>query len=204
MKKIFFVGLIISLFFLTGCGKYTEKTIVKDLNKKINAITGYHVQGSMEIYNGDDAYKYDVTSSYENDNYRVSLINKANNHEQIILRNSDGVYVLTPSLNKSFKFQSNWPENNSQVYIIQSVLVDINEDKNIKLEEKDKVSYMSDLIQTDATINPGNSGGPLVYPNGEIIRNKHSKNNISRRNRICSTNKCSKTNNRKFYSNRNI
>lgn len=137
MKKIFFVGLIISLFFLTGCGKYTEKTIVKDLNKKINAITGYHVQGSMEIYNGDDAYKYDVTSSYENDNYRVSLINKANNHEQIILRNSDGVYVLTPSLNKSFKFQSNWPENNSQVYIIQSVLVDINEDKNIKLEEKD-------------------------------------------------------------------
>ena len=45
--------------------------------------------------------------------------------------------MLTPSLNKSFKFQSNWPENNSQVYIIQSVLVDINEDKNIKLEEKD-------------------------------------------------------------------
>lgn len=137
MKKIFFISLIISLFFLTGCGKYTEKTIVKDLNKKINAITGYHIEGSMEIYNGDDAYKYDVTSSYENDNYRVSLINKANNHEQIILRNSDGVYVLTPSLNKSFKFQSNWPENNSQVYIIQSVLVDINEDKNIKLEEKD-------------------------------------------------------------------
>ena len=76
--------------------------------------------------------------------------------------------------------------------------------RTIKLEEKDKVSYMSDLIQTDATINPGNSGGPLIYPNGEIIRNKHSKNNISRRNRICSTNKCSKTNNRKFYSNRNI
>jgi len=100
LKKIFFVGLIISLFFLTGCGKYTEKTIVKDLNKKINAITGYHVQGSMEIYNGDDAYKYDVTSSYENDNYRVSLINKVNNHEQIILRNSDGVYVKTQESTK--------------------------------------------------------------------------------------------------------
>ena len=148
MKKIFFIGLIFSLFFLTGCGKYTEKTIVKELNKKVNSITGYHVQGSMEIYNGDDAYKYDVTSSYENDNYRVSLINKANNHEQIILRNSDGVYVLTPSLNKSFKFQSNWPENNSQVYILKSILTDINKDENIKLEEKNgkyilntKISY---------------------------------------------------------------
>ena len=39
----------------------------------------------------------------------------------------------------------------------------------IKLEENNNVSYMSDLIQTDATINPGNSGGPLIYPNGEVI-----------------------------------
>lgn len=43
--------------------------------------------------------------------------------------------------------------------------------RTIKLEENENVSYMSDLIQTDATINPGNSGGPLIYPNGEVIRN---------------------------------
>lgn len=48
--------------------------------------------------------------------------------------------------------------------------------RSIKLEEGSNVSYMSDLIQTDATINPGNSGGPLIYPNGEVIRNKYSKN----------------------------
>ena len=41
--------------------------------------------------------------------------------------------------------------------------------RTIKLEESDKSSYMTDLIQTDATINPGNSGGPLIYPNGEVI-----------------------------------
>ncbi len=148
MKKIFLTALFLSLFLLTGCGKYNEKTIVKDLNKKINATTGYHIEGTMEIYNGEDVYTYDVESSYENDNYRVSLTNQLNNHEQIILRNADGVYVLTPSLNKSFKFQSNWPENNSQVYILQSLLTDINKDENIKLEEKNnkyvlnvKISY---------------------------------------------------------------
>ena len=136
MKKIFFIAIGCCLFFLSGCTKYTEKTIVKDINKKINNIAGYHIEGKMEIYNGDDVYKYDVKSSYENDNYRVSLTNNANNHEQIILKNSDGVYVLTPSLNKSFKFQSNWPENSSQVYILKSIQKDINEDKNLKLEEK--------------------------------------------------------------------
>lgn len=41
--------------------------------------------------------------------------------------------------------------------------------RTIKIEEENNVSYMSDLIQTDATINPGNSGGPLIYPNGEMI-----------------------------------
>ena len=41
--------------------------------------------------------------------------------------------------------------------------------RTIKIEEKDKSSYMTDLIQTDATINPGNSGGPLIYPNGDVI-----------------------------------
>lgn len=41
--------------------------------------------------------------------------------------------------------------------------------RTIKIEENDKSSYMTDLIQTDATINPGNSGGPLIYPNGEVI-----------------------------------
>ena len=35
------------------------------------------------------------------------------------------VRVLTPSLNKSFKFQSDWPYNNSQVYLLQTLLSDI-------------------------------------------------------------------------------
>ena len=41
--------------------------------------------------------------------------------------------------------------------------------RTIKIEETDNTSYMSNLIQTDATINPGNSGGPLIYPNGDVI-----------------------------------
>lgn len=41
--------------------------------------------------------------------------------------------------------------------------------RTIKIEENNTVSYMTDLIQTDASINPGNSGGPLILPNGEVI-----------------------------------
>ena len=41
--------------------------------------------------------------------------------------------------------------------------------RTIKIEENNNVSYMTDLIQTDASINPGNSGGPLILPSGEVI-----------------------------------
>lgn len=42
-------------------------------------------------------------------------------------------------------------------------------ERTLKIEEGENVSYLSDLIQTDATINPGNSGGPLITSNGKVI-----------------------------------
>lgn len=45
--------------------------------------------------------------------------------------------MITPSLNKSFKFQSEWPNNSSQAYILKSLLRDMKNDSNAVLEEID-------------------------------------------------------------------
>ena len=63
----------------------------------------------------------------ENLKFAVKVQEKANElypglFKPIILRNSEGIYVLTPSLNKSFKFQSEWPYNSSQTYLLQTLL----------------------------------------------------------------------------------
>ncbi|MDD3821902.1 MAG: LolA family protein [Bacilli bacterium] len=138
MKKILLWSFILTVFFLAGCGKYNDKDIIRDLTKQLDSTKGYYLEGEMEITNNDDVFNYDVSVSFEKKNfYRVNLKNKANNHEQIILKNNEGVYVLTPSLNKSFKFQSEWPYNNSQVYLIQSLIKDLKDDNNRTFEEKD-------------------------------------------------------------------
>lgn len=133
-----FIYLVVLLLMITGCGKYSEKSIVKDLNKKLNNSKAYKLMGQLEITNNDDVYNYDITTSYKKDNfYRIELTNKANNYTQIILKNNNGVYVLTPSLNKSFKFQSDWPYSNSQIYLLNALINDINNDEDRQFKETD-------------------------------------------------------------------
>ena len=135
-KKLLFLIMIIGVFAISGCGKNSESDVIKDLTKKINDSKAYYVDGTLEIVNNEDVYTYNVNVSYkEKDNYMVSLVNTVNNHEQIILRNSDGVYVVTPRINKSFKFQSDWPYNNSQVYLLGPLLDDITNDANRTFEK---------------------------------------------------------------------
>lgn len=137
-KKLLFLIMIIGVFAISGCGKNSESDVIKDLTKKINDSKAYYVDGTLEIVNNEDVYTYNVNVSYkEKDNYKVSLVNTVNNHEQIILRNSDGVYVVTPRINKSFKFQSDWPYNNSQVYLLGPLLDDITNDANRAFEKVD-------------------------------------------------------------------
>jgi len=137
LKKFFLAVVFSCILLLTGCTKYTESSIKKDLNKNLKSLKGYHILGDLDIYNGDNTYRYKVETSNYKDKYRVSLVNKSNNHEQIIIKNDDGVYVLNPSLNKSYKFQSKWPENSSQIYLLESLISDMNNDSSFKLVEKD-------------------------------------------------------------------
>lgn len=146
MKKIISI-LFILMVFVTGCGKYGEKEILRDISKNINGLKSYYLEGKMEIINNEDIYKYDVKVSFkENDFYKVSLKNESNNHEQVILKNEEGVYVLTPSLNKSFKFESEWPYNNSQVYLLKSLVDDLNNDKSYTFETKDEMYVFTFLV----------------------------------------------------------
>ena len=123
---------------MTGCGKKSEGDVLKSYTSAVEKAKSYYLNGKMELVNNEDVYTYDISVSYEaDDNYKIELVNTVNNHEQVILRNSEGVYVVTPSLNKSFKFQSDWPYNNSQVYLLSSLLDDINNDEEKVFETKD-------------------------------------------------------------------
>lgn len=129
-------------------------------------VTNEHVSGSkysncyVTLENGKE-YLANVVWSDSDLDLSVIKIN-ANNLPYVIFGDSDKirigekVYAIGNPI--GFEFRRTVTGG-----IISAV------DRTIKIEENDKVSYMEDLIQTDATINPGNSGGPLINPKGEVI-----------------------------------
>ena len=140
MKKYFI--LLCMLLSLTGCGEYNLEDAINEFSKSVENSKSYKTNGTMEISSGEEIFTYSIDTYFlKDDYYKVVLVNQTNNHEQIILKNDDGVYILTPSLNKSFKFQSDWPYNNSQIYLLQSIISDLDNDEKRTFKNEDK-SYV--------------------------------------------------------------
>ena len=124
-----------------------SKSVIKKYKNILEKNSYYTMSGQMDIVSNEEMYNYDINVLYlKPDYYRVSLVNKQSNHEQIILKNKNGTFVVTPSLNKSFKFQSDWPYNSSQVYILSSLLKDLESDDNVLYEEIDKKYVLSSTV----------------------------------------------------------
>lgn len=179
-KKILIISLAAFLF--TGCFGNNKKVDEK-FKSMVDELDTYYLTGNLEITNNENNYSYDISVSYkEDDNFKVDLKNKTNNHEQIILKNEEGVYVLTPSLNKSFKFQSNWPYNNSQIYLLQTLVIDIENDENRKISQIDnmyvvevKANYANNKKLTKQKIyldKNGNLKKVEVLNNEDIVKMK--------------------------------
>ena len=104
MKKVFLFAILIATLCLTGCGSVSDKDIRKNFIKDANNLHSYYMEGILKITNNDDTYEYDVKTSYQKDNnYKVSMVNKANKYEQIILKNDEGVFVITQRSLKQIK-----------------------------------------------------------------------------------------------------
>ncbi|KIY22749.1 LolA family protein [Mesobacillus subterraneus] len=135
MKKkllLLLAGLMV-IFALAACGTKSQESVVKDLDGTLNDLKSYKAKAKMTLQMGTEPQVYDVEIWHKEPSfYRVNLKNAQKDQSQMILRNEEGVFVLTPALNKSFRFQSEWPKNSSQAYLYESLITDILEDKEAK------------------------------------------------------------------------
>ena len=155
MKKIIMMC-ILCMLCVTGCGKIKGKDVVKEFRQKYDKSSGYQLKGQFDVTNHDEVYHYELSVDMKKDGYyKVTFVNTANQFQQVILKNEEGVFLLTPSLNKSFKFQSEWPYQNSQIYLLDALIRDIENDSQLQFENQ-KTAYK---IQTKVS-----------YPNNHKLK----------------------------------
>lgn len=170
MKKYKFIFILMSLFLFSGCGvKNNSNDVLEKFEKKVNSVKSYNIKGTMEITSNEETYTYDVNVDYLfEDKYKVTLTNKVNGHEQVILKNDEGVYVVTPALNKSFKFQSDWPNNSSQSYLLSSLVRDIKNTKDIKIDTND--DYIIANVNVNYPNNPNLASEKIYFDKNNNLK----------------------------------
>jgi outer membrane lipoprotein-sorting protein len=147
-------------------GGETIKDKIENISENLNS---YSIEGNMEILNGEEKRVFNVKVDYlksEEDLFKVSLYDTSINQEQILLRNKEGVYVLTPNLNKAHKFKSGWPLNSAKPYIYQSLLSVFDGDYELKKVEdgiivESKLSYKHSPLYTRQEIKFSNEMVPV-------------------------------------------
>ena len=102
------VGLIVALLGVGVWKVFFSNPSISDTLENVNKnLTSYQLEANMELNNGEEQRKFNVNVSYakkdEKDLFRVSLYDTTINQEQIMLRNSEGVYVLTPTLDRGLQ-----------------------------------------------------------------------------------------------------
>lgn len=133
-----FLGLLAFLILLSGCGSKGPDQVASDLEKKMKELKSYMAAGTLTLQTGGGAQTYKVEVWHKRPEFfRIALTNVEKSVKQIILKNQEGVFVLTPHLNKSFRFQSNWPDRQGQVYLFESLVNSITNDaeRNFAKEE---------------------------------------------------------------------
>lgn len=147
-KVIAIIGVVILAIALIFAMK--PKSFDKQFEKKMSDMNSYILKGDMEIIKGEDIKTYAVEVGYrkaENDLFKVTLLDKELNQEQIIIKNDAGVFVVTPSLNQIFKFEGDWPMNSPKPYLLQTIADIVIKDDAKITEEKEgyritsKVNY---------------------------------------------------------------
>lgn len=144
------------------------KPFDSQFSKTMKNMDSYILKGDMEITKGEDTKAYALEVGYEkgdSEHFKVSLTDKELNQEQVILRNDDGVYVVTPSLNQIFKFEGDWPMNSPKPYLLQSISDIVQQDGAVIKKEKDGYHVTSEVTY------PNNKN----YHHEEIMFDKDSK-----------------------------
>lgn len=137
------ISLLVLSLLLVGCGAQNQEAVLKDLTDLKQNLKSYESKATMTVTANNTQQKYYIETWYQSPNYyRIALGNDEKQITQVILRNDDGIFVVSPQLKKSFRFKGDWAENSGHVYLYHAAVDRVLQAQDKKFtSDKSSVSF---------------------------------------------------------------
>lgn len=150
------MGLVVGL--VAGCGAPSKQNVVSKLQTQAEELdaTNYQSTAKMTVQMDSGSQTYYIQTSYDSPNtYKIALGDANKQINQIIVRNSNGMFIVSPSLQKVFRFNGNWAQNQGHIYLYDQILQQIVNSDNVKMAKSGEnltftmpVTPQNDVVST--------------------------------------------------------
>jgi outer membrane lipoprotein-sorting protein len=128
-------GLVVGL--VAGCGITPSKhNMVSKLQSEANKLDdqNYKSTAMMTVQMDNNSQTYYIETWFESPDVYLIKLGDANKHiNQIIVHNKNGMFIVSPSLQKVFRFNGNWAQNQGHIYLYDQILQQIVDSKDLKM-----------------------------------------------------------------------
>ncbi|ADG04989.1 LolA family protein [Kyrpidia tusciae] len=107
---------------VAGCGR-TEGSVLNDLRNLRDSLKHYRSVAVMNVKTQGLEQVYHIETWYQAPSYyRIQLADSRGQVQQVVIRNDQGIYIVSPPLKKSFRFNGDWADNQGHLYLFGSVI----------------------------------------------------------------------------------
>jgi outer membrane lipoprotein-sorting protein len=138
-------GLVLAL--AAGCGTLTQRSVNTKLQSQVQTLAdkNYKSVATMTVQMDNGVQTYYIETWYDSpDVYLIKLGDDAKNINQVIVKNRNGMFIVSPSLQKVFRFNGNWAQNQGHIYLYNQILQQILSGDHVKMKKSSGV-YTFDM-----------------------------------------------------------
>ncbi|MCY0887909.1 MAG: outer membrane lipoprotein carrier protein LolA [Alicyclobacillaceae bacterium] len=139
---------------VVGCGTpMGEKSVANKLETHVKTLdqSNYKSTATMTVQMDNGSQTYTVETWYESpDVYRIALGDANKQVHQIIVHNDQGMFIVSPSLGKVFRFNGSWAQNQGHIYLYNQLLQQIIDGKDVQFS-RSSGQYNFELPVTPAS-----------------------------------------------------
>lgn len=119
--SLWLVALVL-LLTASGCGR-SEGDVLEDLKALKENLKHYKSTAEMKVRVPNVEQVYRIETWFQEPNfYRIQLADAQGRVQQVVIRNEQGVHIVSPQLKKSFRFNGDWAENQGHLYLFGPVI----------------------------------------------------------------------------------